>query len=77
MYPIKRNYKNLKESLGLILKSRWYRDGGRLTGVIDQGCMKSSLGIPSLGKHKHTALGGERLVLSGTPLEEGHLIQGS
>lgn len=75
MYPIKRNYKNLKESLGLILKSRWYRDRGRLTGVIDQGCMKSSLGIPSLGKH--TALGGERLVLSGTPLEEGHLIQGS
>lgn len=58
-----------------MLKSRWYEDGGRLMGVIDRRCMKSSLGIPSLGKH--TALRGERLVLSGTPLEEGCLIQGS
>ena len=42
--------------------------GGDRSGMIDQGCVKP-LGIPPLGVH--TALRGEKLVFSGTPLEEG------
>lgn len=43
--------------------------------MIDQGCVKAFPGSPSLGVH--TALRGERLMLSGPPLKEGHLIEGS
>ena len=42
--------------------------------MVDEACVKASLGIPSLGMR--TAPRGERLV-SGTPPKEGHLIEGS